>query len=218
MAVVGVDEAGKGPVLGSMFAAAVRVPDGVDLPEGLADSKRLPAQRRETLDERVRATDGVTVALAEVPVARIDDPATDMNGITVAAHTEALRGVALDGDVARCDAADVDAARFARRVADAVSERGLALGDVRAEHRADERHAVVSAAGIVAKVARDAHVDTLSAEYGPLGSGYPSDPVTRRFLETYIERHGCLPACARASWATSRDVLAAAEQAGVDEF
>ncbi|MFB6354031.1 MAG: hypothetical protein ABEJ92_08085, partial [Halobacteriales archaeon] len=51
MAVVGVDEAGKGPVLGSMFAAAVRWPDGVEFPAGLADSKQLTPERREALDD-----------------------------------------------------------------------------------------------------------------------------------------------------------------------
>lgn len=218
MALVGVDEAGKGPVLGSMFAAAVRVPDGVDLPEGLADSKRLTPDRRETLCELVRGTDEVQVALAEVPVSRIDDPGTDMNRLTVAAHAEALAEVAGSDDLVRCDAADVDPDRFGRRVTDAVLTAGVDGLTVRAEHRADECHDVVSAAGIVAKVARDAHVADLAAEYGAVGSGYPGDPTTKRFLDDYVTTNGQLPDCARASWATSERALAAVEQAGLGEF
>lgn len=218
MAVVGVDEAGKGPVLGSMFAAAVRTPSGVALPDGVADSKRLSAARRETLAEAIRAADGITIAIAEVPVARIDDPATDMNSLTVDAHVTALAGVAEAGDVARCDAADVDADRFGRRVAGAATAAGLGEIDVLADHRADERGGIVSAAGIVAKVARDAHVAELAADHGDVGSGYPGDPATTQFLEDYVETHGRLPDCARTSWTTSERALAAAEQDRLDAY
>lgn len=214
MAAVGVDEAGRGPVLGSMFAAAVRRPADASLPDGVDDSKRLPPERRERLDGAVRALDGVAVAVAEVPVARIDDPSTDMNRLTVAAQAEALAGVARDGDVARVDAGEVDAGRFARRVADAVDARV----EVRAEHRADERDALVGAASIVAKVARDAHVAELAAEHGDVGSGYPADPATREFLREYVRERDRLPECARASWRTCDDLLAAARQSALGEF
>jgi ribonuclease HII len=93
--------------------------------------------------------------------------------------------------------------------------------DVHAEHRADESYPLVAAASVVAKVERDARIDALAddyAEYGPIGSGYPSDPTTRDFLRTYVEETGTLPDCARASWSTSSDVLAAAEQSGLSEF
>lgn len=208
---LGVDEAGKGPVLGSMFAAAVRVePDG--LPEGVADSKRLSPDRRTELAVEIRGV-GET-AVVEVPVARIDDPESDMNGLTLWAHAEAIDRLAVEGDAVRADAADTDSARFERRLADAVA----ADADVSAAHRADETDQVVAAASVLAKVARDAHVDTLAAEYGAVGSGYPSDERTREFLRSYVEREGELPACARRSWQTSRDVLAASEQASLDRF
>ncbi|MFB6137572.1 MAG: ribonuclease HII [Halobacteriaceae archaeon] len=228
----GVDEAGKGPVLGAMFAAAVLAPPAV-LPDDVDDSKRLSAARREALAADLRtaiaATPGAAIAVASVPPGRIDDPATDMNGLTVRVQAAALRasvararggdggagGRAVAGVV---DAGDTDAARFRRRVAARVQE-GAA---VHAEHRADERHAHVAAASVVAKVARDAHVAALGRAYGgapdAVGSGYPSDDVTRAFLERYVDEHGDLPACARRSWATSDDVLAAAEQAGLGEF
>jgi ribonuclease HII len=207
----GVDEAGKGPVLGSMFAAAV-AGDPDDLPDGVADSKRLPPARRETLDEAIR--ESMQVGVAEIPVARIDDPETDMNELGVAAQADALAQVASDGLAGYVDAADVDEARFGERVAASVD----ADVDVTAEHGADDEYDIVAAASVVAKVARDAHVEALAAEYGEVGSGYPSDPTTRGFLEAYVSEHGGLPDCARASWQTSRDVLAAAEQSALGEF
>jgi ribonuclease HII len=208
---VGSDEAGKGPVLGSMFAAAVRA-DPDELPAAVADSKRLSPERREQLDGEIRRCG--TVAVVEVPVGRIDDPETDMNGLTVDAHAEAIGSLTTGGEEGYLDAADTNAVRFERRVADRL-ETDLEL---RAQHQADEEYAAVSAASIVAKVARDAHVEELAERYGDLGSGYPGDETTRTFLRTFVEEHGHLPDCARASWQTAQDVLARCDQASLAEF
>jgi ribonuclease HII len=209
---VGADEAGKGPVLGPMVCAAVRAPpaalDGVD------DSKRLAPDRREALAARLRGDDRVRVGVETVSVARIDDPTTEMNGLSLAGQAAAVRAVAEAGDRVLSDAADVDAARFERRLADAL---GPDLA-VTADHAADETHPVVGAASVVAKAERDRLVAALADEHGPVGSGYPSDPTTRAFLREHVREHGCLPACARASWSTCADVLAAAEQSALDEF
>lgn len=214
MPVVGVDEAGRGPVLGSMFVAAVRVVDPAALPDDLDDSKSLSAETREALAAALRGDERVTIAVVEVPPARIDDPDTDMNGLTAAGHAEALAEVAADGDRAILDACDVNAERFARRVVAGVPTPL----ELRAEHHADSTFAVVSAASVVAKVARDDHIAALAAEHGELGSGYAGDQTTRSFLAEYVADHGELPAFARASWQTSQDALAAAEQSGLADF
>jgi len=214
MAVFGVDEAGKGPVLGSMFAAAVRA-EPAALPPGVDDSKNLTRERREELARRLRADDDVAVGVSEIAPARIDDPETDMNTLTVLAHAAALDRVAVAGDEGIVDAGDTNAVRFGHRVTDA-AETDV---EVRAEHGADEAHALVGAASIIAKVERDAHVARLAeAHDADLGSGYPSDPTTRTFLEEYVATHDELPDCARESWQTCRDVLAARVQTGLDEF
>jgi len=209
----GVDEAGKGPVLGSMFAACV-VADETALPDGLKDSKDLTPTKREELDAALRARESVRVGVAEIPVERIDDPGTDMNTLTVDAHADAIDAANADGLSGVVDAGDTSESRFARRV----RETAESDVEVHAEHGADASYPLVAAASVVAKVARDAHVDALAAEYGELGSGYPSDPNTRTFLAEYVDAHGELPACARASWSTSDDVLAAAEQSGLNDF
>jgi len=211
---IGVDEAGKGPVLGSMFAAAVAVPDPAGLPDGVDDSKRLDTETRDRLDDRLRADDRVRVAVAEIPPARIDDPTTDMNTLTVAAHADAISALATDGDDVVLDAGDTSERRFARRV----REHATVDVDPTAEHGADETHPVVAAASVVAKVARDAQMTALEREHGAVGSGYPSDPTTREFLAAHVDDTGRLPAFARESWSTSADVLAAAEQSGLDDF
>ena len=216
---VGSDEAGKGPVLGPMVAAAVRTSPS-RLPDGVDDSKRLTRSKRESIAAVLDDHEAVAVGVAVVPTDRIDDPETDMNSLTVAAQAEAVAAVARDGDTTVVDAGDVDAARFGRRVRSGVGSAGPSI-DVHAEHGADAAYPLVAAASVVAKVERDARIDTLSDEYpdhGPLGSGYPSDPKTRAFLRRYVGDTGELPDCTRTSWSTADDVLAAAEQSSLSEF
>ncbi|MFC6989569.1 ribonuclease HII [Haloplanus sp. GCM10025708] len=213
---VGADEAGKGPVLGPMIAAAVRAtPDA--LPAGVDDSKRLSPSRRESLAASLRDASGVDVGVAVVPTDRIDDPATDMNSLTVEAQARAIASIAGRGDAVVVDAGDVNEARFARRVREFVADRGVDVG-VDAEHGADERFELVGAASVVAKVERDARIDALADDYGDVGSGYPSDPATRKFLREFVRETGALPDCARTSWGTCADLLDAAEQSSLSEF
>jgi len=220
---IGVDEAGKGPVLGPMVAAAVRAAEA-DLPDGIDDSKRLTAATRESIATQLRGSAAVAVGLGVITTDEIDDPETDMNSLTVAAQVRALGDVVVDGDHALVDAGDVSESRFARRVQEGVAdagtdtEGGVAI-DVTAEHGADEASRLVGAASIIAKVERDSRIDAIGENYDrDVGSGYPSDPTTREFLAKYVDRHGELPACARASWATCEDVVTAAEQSNLAEF
>ncbi|WP_123619316.1 ribonuclease HII [Halorubrum sp. CSM-61] len=236
---LGVDEAGKGPVLGPMVAAAV-LADPAALPPDADDSKRLAPSRREAIDAAIRGTDAVAVGVAFVEPGEIDRPDTDMNTLTVRGQARAVRaaldgggGVIADLDESIrivADAGDTSEARFARRLGEFVADPGTDAAasdadtpdvDVSAAHGADEDDPVVSAASVVAKVARDERMTEIDADYPAydgLGSGYPSDPATREFLRAYVDDHGDVPDCARRSWATCDDVLAAAEQSGLDEF
>ena len=232
---LGVDEAGKGPALGPMIAAAVAA-DPAGLPADVDDSKRVAPARREEMAAALEADADVAVGVARVEPAEIDRPETDMNTLTVRGQARAVRAaldalpVGPDGPIrVVADAGDTSEERFARRLGDFISDGGEAepradgappAGDVTAAHGADEDDPVVGAASVVAKVVRDAAMADLDAAYPAhdLGSGYPSDPTTRAFLAAYVRDHGTLPDCARASWSTCEDALAAAEQSALDEF
>lgn len=225
---VGADEAGKGPVLGPMVAAAVRADPAV-LPDDVDDSKRVPEQRREEIARLLREREDVAVGVATVEPAAIDDPETDMNTLTVRAQVSALEAVANDGDEVVVDACDTSASRFGARVREGLVDRvdgqagatdtaGSDAFDLLAEHAADETYPIVSAASVVAKVERDARIGEIAAEYGDVGSGYPSDPTTREFLAEYVAGHGDVPPCARRSWSTCEELLAANEQSALGDF
>jgi ribonuclease HII len=207
----GVDEAGKGPVMGSMFVAAVRAPDG-RIPDGIDDSKRLTEAARESLADRLRADDRVTIGLVEISPDRID--AENMNDLTVKAHAEAIDAIAHPGDRGHCDAADVDAERFRSRIEDRIDTDVT----IEASHGADADSALVGAASIIAKSERERHVETLEDRFGEVGSGYPSDPTTRTFLRQYFSEHGVFPPLTRTSWSTCATIRAEAEQSGLGEF
>lgn len=219
-AYVGVDEAGKGPVIGPMVVAAVRA-EPARLPADVDDSKRLSTQRRTEIAAALRDDDAVALTVVTVDPPAIDAPTSDMNTLTVQGHAQAVSGVVRPGDRVIADAGDTSESRFASRLTSSVADGVRDAITVAAAHGADETDPVVGAASVVAKVARDARIaaiDRAYPAYESVGSGYPSDPTTRAFLRAYVRDHGDVPPHARRSWATCADVLVAAEQSALDEF
>lgn len=236
---LGVDEAGKGPALGPMVAAAV-IAAPSSLPADVDDSKRIAPDRREAMAAALDEDPDVAVGVARVEPAEIDRPDTDMNTLTVRGQARAVRAALADRPAGLdepvrvvADAGDTSEERFARRLREFVaagddgdgerseSDDTVPAVDVTAAHGADEDDPLVGAASVVAKVTRDAamaDIDAAYPEYDGVGSGYPSDPTTRSFVAAYVGDHGALPDCARESWATCEDALAAAEQSALDEF
>jgi len=211
MWISGIDEAGKGPVLGPMVAAGVAVED-LSLLSGMGinDSKKLTAKRREELYSEITSHFRYAVVIRSPE--EIDNRAGTMNEFTVACHAEVLRE--LHPDVVYLDACDVNANRFGANV---VAASGIET-NVISEHKADAKFEVVGAASIVAKVTRDRLIEELKEEFGDIGSGYPSDPVTIAFLMEYIQKNGKVPSCARKSWQTVTDIIGKSAQKSIDSF
>jgi len=207
MLLLGVDEAGKGPVIGSMFVAGFVVDEEklYDLTAlGVKDSKILAPARREVLEKKLMAL-AESYYVLEVPAHVIDElrQVMTMNDLMVRSFSRVLSK--LSAHKAILDAADVDAERFGRKVKEST---GTAM-EILAEHKADRNHPVVSAASILAKVQRDRSVKELESSLGcAIGSGYPTDPKTLGFLESWIKGHGDLPPCTRRSWVTAQRIKA----------
>ncbi|WP_088856545.1 ribonuclease HII [Thermococcus siculi] len=200
----GIDEAGRGPVIGPMVIAAVVV-DEKNVPKleelGVKDSKRLTPRRRERLfDEIIRLLDDY--AILELWPDEIDSREGTLNEFEVENFVKALNSLKVKPDVVYIDAADVKEERFGEDI-----RKGLDFGaEIVAEHKADDKFVPVSAASIIAKVTRDRAIEALKEEYGEIGSGYPSDPRTRAFLENYFREHGDFPPIVRRSWKTLKKI------------
>ena len=209
----GVDEAGKGAVLGPLVVAAVGCDSDADLDSiPVRDSKTLTPAARTDLFGRITTRAIYTVLVIEAGEIDLKRRSMTMNQLMARAHAAVIRE--LQPETAYVDACDVIAPRYGR----AVSSHLDFPCKVVAEHHADETMPVVSAAGIVAKVVRDRLIEELAEEYGEIGSGYPSDGITIAFLENYIAGHGRPPPIARASWETTRHLICRAEQVDLSFF
>jgi ribonuclease HII len=167
--ICGVDEAGKGSVLGPMVIAAVGI-SSEDILEGIQvrDSKLLCAKERERLYKIIKKK--CQVATVRLDAQQIDIIRRDMTLNEAVARSHAKVIVKLSPDIAYLDACDVNTFRYAEMV-----KNHLVLPcEIISEHHADEKFPVVSAASIIAKVTRDRAIATLAKKYGTIGSGYPS--------------------------------------------
>ena len=211
--ICGVDEAGKGSVLGPMVIAAVGISSDDILKEiRVRDSKLLSAKERERLYKIIRKK--CQVATVRLDAGQIDIMRRDMTLNEAVARSHAQVIVKLSPDYAYLDACDVNTFRYAEMV-----KNHLVLPcEIISEHHADEKFPVVSAASIIAKVTRDRAIATLAKKYGTIGSGYPSDPVTIRFLNSYIDENRVPPPIARKSWKTVSAILSKKSQRRLNDF
>ena len=211
--ICGVDEAGKGSVLGPMVIAAVGISSDDILKEiRVRDSKLLSAKERERLYKIIRKK--CQVATVRLDAGQIDIMRRDMTLNEAVARSHAQVIVKLSPDYAYLDACDVNTFRYAEMV-----KNHLKLPcEIISEHHADEKFPVVSAASIIAKVTRDRAIATLAKKYGTIGSGYPSDPVTISFLNSYIDEHHVPPPIARKSWKTVSAILSKKSQRRLNDF
>jgi ribonuclease HII len=195
--IAGVDEAGKGPVIGPMWVAGVMV-SREKMKElsllGVKDSKLLSPKRREFLAERIKQM--CKFYLLEVTPLQIDElrKVWSMNQILVSCYSKVISR--LGPSIAYVDSADVDEKRFASLLREKCGIRIIS------KHDADVIFPVVSAASILAKVERDRSIRKLEEEIGEkIGSGYPSDRTTRKFLMKVLRKRK-IPPYIRQSWKT----------------
>ena len=196
MRVMGLDEAGRGCVLGPLVVGAYVVQtDQVEavIQTGATDSKKLSAKRRVSIRELLRPIG--TPDVVEISEAAID--AGNMNTL----EEEAFGALIMRH---RPDHVIIDAPCHPRGIPNFI-KRLLGRLDytptLTVEPKADLNYPACSAASIFAKVHRDSLIDDLRV-LGDIGSGYPSDPKTRRWLKSFIENDDDFPSCVRTRWGT----------------
>lgn len=206
--VAGVDEAGRGCVIGPLVVACVlfdesRIEDLHSL--GVRDSKLLSPRRREALAVEIKALASKWAFFDLQPWAidRVVERGLKyrkLNYLEAMAMARVIRD--LRPDRAYVDPADVVAERFAEQILRVLPWRpGMVC-----ERHADAKFPVVSAASILAKVRRDQIVAELRERYGDFGSGYPSDYKTVSFLESWFKENDSCPPFIRGSWITVRRI------------
>ena len=204
---MGIDEAGRGCVIGPLVFGAYAIPAkraGELARVGPRDSKALSHARRVALRDQLVALGGHRAVL-EFGAPTLDR--TNLGELTLQAIAELVGQrqasvIFLDAPVQPSGIA-----RWTERVRQRLEGLGLGAIRIEASNRAEDRYPEVAAASILAKTRRDERLVALEERWGPIGSGYPSDPACRRFLERMLDTHGDLPPCVRRRWQTVQRLL-----------
>ena len=213
MLVAGVDDAGRGPIIGPLVIAGVLL-DDLDLPKlvdlGVKDSKRLSPRRREELAAQIKelALKHHIELLSPAEIDKVVETGKKLHRLNrLEARTMAKVITILEPAVAYVDASDVLPERFGQHIAENLAFKVQIVS----EHKADVKYPVVSAAAIIAKVERDKALSALREKYGNLGCGYATDSRTIRFLEDWIREFGAYPDFVRKSWKPAKRLKRKAE-------
>jgi ribonuclease HII len=198
--ICGVDEAGRGSMLGPLVIAAIAI-EKSKIPRlseiGVKDSKKLSAKTRDALYKQIiKIVDDYQVSKA--PPRQIDLAVNEhkLNNLESVHMAKVIKK--LQPSVSYVDSCDVNATRFGKELAKMCN-----AGKIRSYHHADAKFVVVSAASIIAKVTRDRAISKLAKQY-PVGSGYPSDSKTVQFVKDWFLANGKLPDFVRKSWAPAK--------------
>jgi len=208
MFVAGVDDAGRGAVIGPLVIAGVLLKEE-DLPKlkelGVKDSKLLSPHRREVLAVEIRKIVQKHSVLKLQPreIDAVVESGRKLHKLNwLEAQTMARVIETLEPDKVYVDASDVLEERFKQQIQECLPFRI----EIISEHKADRNYVAVSAASIIAKVERDREIAELAKVYGDFGSGYPSDPRTMNFLKQLMEKAEEYPEFIRRSWKPAKKV------------
>ena len=209
--VAGLDDAGRGPVIGPLVIAGVlidedRIPQFVAM--GVKDSKLLASESRSDLAARIESL-ATKISYDEIQPAEIDEVVMKGRKLQRLNFLEAKSMAKVIADLRPqavwVDASDVKPERFARQILNELPPT-LKRTVLISEHKADRRYPIVSAASIMAKVRRDGAISKLWGEYGNFGSGYVTDPMTIKFLKEWRRTHDDYPPMVRRSWKTLKEI------------
>ncbi|MDF2421584.1 MAG: ribonuclease HII [Nitrosopumilus sp.] len=203
MQICGIDDAGRGPMLGPLVIAGISL-DKKNIKKlsalGVKDSKKLTPKLREHLYKKI------IEIVDDYYIAKISPKAIDasvrkhcLNGLEAKYMAKVVSK--LNPDISYVDSCDVNPTRFGKEIS--------RLSDnhkIKSYHHADSRFVVVSAASILAKVSRDRAIMKLRKDHD-LGSGYPSDPVTVKFVKKYYKKNHEMPKFVRKSWKPVQKIM-----------
>ncbi|MDO8481427.1 MAG: ribonuclease HII [Nanoarchaeota archaeon] len=212
MRILGIDEAGRGPVIGPLVMAGV-VGDEKKLKAlGAKDSKMLTPKQREDLFEQIKslATDYKIVI---IPPAEIDAAVlsknTNLNWLEADHAAEIINALKPDRAIVDCPSNNL------KKYTEYLVKKLTCKPEMVVEHKADANYPSCSAASILAKVTRDREIEKLEKKVGPLGSGYPSDPTTQAFLKRHYLDY---PGIFRKSWESYKRLVEVKKQRNLGEF
>ncbi len=217
MKVCGIDEAGRGAVMGPLVICGALI-DEKDEPKlkelGVKDSKLLTPKQRERIAEALKKM--IKYQLVVLSPKEIDDNVNGENGSNLN-WLEANKSVELinilQPEKAIIDCPSPNTKAYHEYIAERLLHKTVKIVT---EHKADVNHLVVGAASILAKVARDAAIEEIKKHVGEdCGPGYPANQITIQFLKKNWDKH---PELFRHSWSTYKEVAGLKKQKKIGEY
>ncbi len=198
MKILGIDEAGRGCVIGPMVVAGIAV-GNKGLKEfkklGIRDSKKLtPKKRQELAGEIKNRALGFQLVLHQPK----DIDKQSLNELDLQSIVDLIEKLQPEKAFFDVPTHPGGVNRFVQAVKLRISREVELIG----ENKADEKYPVVSSASILAKVKRDEVIEELKDEFGDFGSGYMSDPKTQFFLDECYQKNQNFPPIVRQKWSS----------------
>lgn len=215
--IAGIDEAGRGAVMGPMVIAGASMPKGVEnrlRKMGVKDSKLLSPSRREKLAEAIEkiVKDIIVIKIGPCRIDSYRKTGVNLNQIEAMKMADIVNY--LKPNKVYVDCPDTNIKKFQRFLQRMINhEHEMVM-----EHYADTKYMSVAAASIIAKVERDSEIKKLKEKHGEIGSGYTSDPVTIGWLENWIENNKRFPDFVRTTWVTADDMLKKKSQTSLTDW
>lgn len=219
MLILGIDDAGRGPLIGPMILAGVlldKTKENFLKKNNVKDSKLLGHSERvriaKIIKESAENFEVVTVLPEEIDDAILfGKNLNTLEAMKMAAVINKINSGKFSKEKIRVilDCPSVNIAAWQRNLESFVSRKDNLT--ITCEHKADLNHVVVGAASILAKVAREDEVARIKKQHGDIGSGYPSDPYTKEFLRKRgkeLANSGIF----RKSWATWKEIFPTEEK------
>ncbi len=217
--ILGIDDAGRGPVIGSMVLAGCLIPKEIEEEfrrAGIKDSKLLTPKKREELVEIIKQTaiDCYHIILTPAEIDTGMGKGVNLNEVEAMASAGIINHIVnklteeqKKNLVVVIDCPSNNPNAWLITLMKYINKENKKL-HIRAEHKADFHYPSVSAASIIAKTTRDAEIEKLKKELGfEIGSGYPADPSTKKALiehgEELLKRR-----LIRETWSTWQELVA----------
>lgn len=219
MALVGgIDEAGRGPVIGPMVMAIVLVDEKEEqkLAElGVKDSKLvLPAKREKLFHTITKAYPHKIIELSPREVDNaLNTDSSNLNWLEAQTSARLINAFEMDKVIVDCPSNNV--ASYVAYLQELLKHPQL---HIVAEHKADTTYPVCAAASILAKVTRDRKIAQLKKKHKvDFGSGYPSDPATKSFVQKHFD-HPAFQEMFRRSWQSYKKLVNQKQQKTLKGF
>lgn len=191
MLILGIDDAGRGPLIGPMILAGVLLTEEQEKflkKEGVKDSKQLTHPNRVRLAEIIakNSLNQKVVMSSPEEIDRFVETKSNLNTLEATKTAEIINflnerkakiKVIIDCPSVNIKAWEKNLRRFIKHPSNL---------EIHCEHKADVNHPSVSSASVIAKVAREDEIGKIRKaylDYGDVGSGYPADPETKKFLK-----------------------------------